>query len=127
MAEGNQLPLTSTGPKPSPVPPSSKDPLSKDQWRTLYAFADTIVACIQPASHAKQNKDLGLTESDYAVAFNKIEYLALANSNVNLAKEYLMETPSENLQFRECIYRLLSEYIPKDLFDQLTLGLTLLK
>ena len=114
--------------KESPLPPaSSKYPLSQDQWKTLYAFADTMVACIQPARHAKQNVDLGISENEYAMAVNKIEHYALASGNTTLVQQYLMERPSENPLFRANIYRLLSCFVPKDLFNQLTLGLTLLK
>jgi hypothetical protein len=114
--------------KESPLPRApSTDPLSKDQWKAMYAFADTIVASIQPARHDKQNLDLGIPENDYAVAVTKIEHYALASGNTSLVEDYLMEKPSQVPLFRENIYRLLSCYVPKDLYDQLTLGLTLLK
>ncbi|KAF2665538.1 long-chain fatty alcohol dehydrogenase [Microthyrium microscopicum] len=114
-------------PKPSPLHPApSKDPLSKDQWRTFYALADTIVACIQPSSLAKPQVDYGVAENDYAMAFNKAEKFALAVGESRLAKEYMIERPSDNPLFRANAYRLLSSYVPKDLFDQLVLGLTLL-
>jgi len=119
---------SSLGRKPSPLPPlSPQDPLSKDQWKILYAFADTIVPSVKPARLARQNVDLGLSDADYGMTVTKLTSYASASDNPALLDQYLSEKPSENIMFRENIYRLLSCYIPKDLFDQLTLGLTLLK
>jgi hypothetical protein len=128
MTSQDQLPLTGHTPKPSPLPPApSTDPLSKDQWHTLWAFADAVVPAVHQGDVTKSSPNLILDSSDYGVAFNAIENYNLLGKHPNLAKEYLEEKPSDNPLFRQNIYRLLSLYVPKDLFNQLTLGLTLLK
>jgi hypothetical protein len=128
MSSSDQLPLSQHQPKPSPPPPApSQDPLSKDQWRTLWAFADTVVPAVHQGDVNKASPNLLLNSSDYGMAFNQIEQYNLEGKYPDLAKEYLEEKPSDNQLFRENIYRLLSMYVPKDLFTQLTLGLTLLK
>lgn len=71
--------------------------------------------------------NLILDAAEYEMAFNQIDNYNLDGKHPGLAKEYLEEKPSDNPLFRENVYRLLSMYLPKDLFQQLTLGLTLLK
>lgn len=122
------LPLTDYVPKPSPLPPlSTTDPLTKNQWDTMLAFADTIVPCIRPTKSAHKGKDLGLAEAEYALVVNKIERGASLMGKPDLVAEYLGERPSENQQFKDNMYRLLSQFVPADLKQQLTLGLTLLE
>lgn len=93
----------------------------------MLAFADTIVPCIRPAKSAHKGKDMGLAEADYAVIVNKVERGASLSGRSDLVTQYLGERPSENQLFKDNLYRLLSQFVPADLKQQLTLGLTLLE
>ena len=114
--------------KLSPLPPlPTEDPLTKDQWRTLLAFADTVVPSIVPSSQCSNPKlELAVNETDYAVAFNKIE-ASVAGKEPGLARNYMLQKASDIQLFRDNLYRLLSLYVPADLKLQMTLGLNLLK
>src|ERR1700759_3984282 len=128
MASEDGLLLTDRHPKPSPIADlPTTDPLNKDQWRTILAFADTIVPCIQPIGSARKGIDLALPESEYNATLNKIEQYASLSGNPDLAKQYLSERPSDSQAFKDNLYRLLALYCPDDLRQQLTLSLTLLK
>jgi hypothetical protein len=125
MASQDRLPTT---PKEAPLAPlSSTDPLNQDQWRTLLAFADTVVPCIRPVRSARKGIDLALPDNDYAITLNKIERYTIASGNRELATQYLSERPSDSQVFKDNLYRLLSLFVPADLKQQLALGLTLLK
>lgn len=129
MSSSSQLPLTDHSALSTPLPPApSKDPLTPDQWRNYWAFADTVVpACHMGPDTTVSSPNLILDAAEYEMAFNQIDNYNLDGKHPGLAKEYLEEKPSDNPLFRENVYRLLSMYLPKDLFQQLTLGLTLLK
>jgi hypothetical protein len=128
MASQDTLSLSKYTPKPSPVADlPTTDPLTQDQWRTILAFADTVVPCIRPIGSARKGIDLALPENDYAATLSKVEQYASFSGNPDLATQYLSERPSESQAFKDNLYRLLALYCPDDLRQQLTLGLTLLK
>jgi hypothetical protein len=128
MSTEGALPLTHHTQKPTPPPPlPSNDPLTNFQWTTILAFADTVVPCIRPAKAARKGIDIALEDSDYAVTVNKIERYTSPSGDLELATKYLSERPSESQEFKDNLYRLLANYVPADLKQQLTLGLTLLK
>jgi hypothetical protein len=128
MSTEDTLTLTHYTQTPTPLPPlPSTDPLTKGQWNTILAFADTIVPCIRPAKAARKGIDIGLADNDYAVTVNKIERFTSTSGDLELATKYLSERPSESQEFKDNLYRLLANYVPADLKQQLTLGLTLLK
>jgi hypothetical protein len=114
--------------KLSPLAPlPAEDPLTKDQWKTLLAFADTVVPSIVPASQCSNKKlELAISEGDYAVALNKIESYTKGKDST-LARKYILQKASDIPMFRENLYRLLALYVPADLKVQMTLGLNLLK
>jgi hypothetical protein len=70
---------------------------------------------------------LGVTDSEYATALAKIEAYAVADGEAGLAKQYLAQKASDSPEFIGNLRRLLTYYVPADLKQQLTLGLTLLK
>jgi hypothetical protein len=110
--------------KASPLPPvSSEDPLTQDQWRNLLAFADTVVPAIVPDRSAVGPNDLPLGAAEYGATLATVKRYA----DASLAESYLLERASDLQPFKDNIYRLLSCYVPEDLKQQLTLGLTLLK
>jgi hypothetical protein len=117
--------------KLSPLaPPPSKDPLTRDQWRTLLAFADTVVPSIVPKSQLSNSKmELPLDQTDYAFAMNKVEQSARGaiTKDPGLARKYMLQKASDVQAFKDSLYRLLSLYVPDDLKQQMTLGLNLLK
>jgi hypothetical protein len=128
MASQDALPLTGHTPKESPLAPlPTKHPLTPGQWKTILALADTVVPCVRPERSARKGLDISLAQNDYAMALNKIERFTASSGNANLAREYLSERPSENQAFKDNLYRLLALYVPADLKQQLTLGLTLLE
>lgn len=112
--------------KASPLPlPPGDDPLTQDQWRNLFAFADTVVPSIVPQRSGVGPEELPLAAADYGVTLSKIN--RLATSQANLAESYLLERATDLQSFKDNLYRLLSCYVPSDLKQQLALGLTLLK
>jgi hypothetical protein len=116
--------MTGYASKASPLSPlSSEDPLSPDQWRNLLAFADTIVPAIVPGRSTVGPNELALSAADYEATLAKVTRFA----DESLADSYLLERASDVQPFKDNLYRLLSCYVPTDLKQQLTLGLTLLK
>jgi hypothetical protein len=115
--------------KLSPLQPlSSTDPLTRDQWRTLLAFADTVVPSIVPANQVSNPvHELGVPETEYAVAINKIEPYARHSADPQLTRKYLIQKASDIQLFKDNLWRLLSTFVPADLKVQMTLGLNLLK
>jgi hypothetical protein len=110
--------------KASPLAPlAAEDPLTKDQWRNLLAFADTVVPAVVPDRSAVGPNELPLSAADYGATLAKVTRFA----DASLAESYLLERASDLQPFKDNIYRLLSCYVPTDLKQQLALGLTLLK
>lgn len=114
--------------KASPVAPNSaEDPLTKDQWRTLLAFADAVVPCIVPSnSHVTINAS-SIPIEQYASTSVKVERLALQGGQSDLAKTYLEERPSQLPHFKENLHRFLALYTPLEHKKLLAFGLDTLK
>jgi hypothetical protein len=115
--------------KLSPLAPlPTTDPLTKDQWRTLLAFADTVVPAIVPLSQLSNPVlELGLPPTEYAVAATKAEGFVGGAADSQLAGKYLRQKASDIQLFKDCLWRLLSLHVSADLKVQLTMGLDLLK
>jgi hypothetical protein len=115
--------------KASPVPPlPSEDPLTKDQWRTLLAFADVVIPCVvHEKSSFASPEVLAIPAGQYASTIVKIENHALRGGETGLAKAYLEERPSQLPQFVDSLYRFLGLYTPVELRKLLAFGLDTLK
>ncbi|KAF2430965.1 long-chain fatty alcohol dehydrogenase [Tothia fuscella] len=111
--------------KASPVPPlPTEDPLTKDQWRTLLAFADTVIPCIVSADSGHVSPSVRtLPNEQYASTIVKIENFALEGGQTGLAKAYLEERPSQLPQFVDQLYRFIGLYTPHELRKMLAFGL----
>jgi hypothetical protein len=115
--------------KASPLPPApAEDPLTKDQWRTLLAFADSIIPSVVPHSSGQTSSDVrAIPAGEYASATVSIENHALGGGHTGLAKAYLDERPSQLPAFKENVYRFLGLHTPHELRKLLAFGLDTLK
>jgi hypothetical protein len=115
--------------KASPTPPlPSDDPLTKDQWRTLLAFADTVIPCVVQENSIHASPDVqALPAGQYASTVVSIENHALGGGHTDVAKRYLEERPSQIPQFVDNLYRFIGLYTPNELRKLLAFGLDTLK
>jgi hypothetical protein len=115
--------------KASPLAPVPEiDPLTKNQWRTLMAFADTVVPSIVQEQHGKTAfKERALPSGQYASALTNIEHHVLHDQHNGIAEAYLSERPSQLPEFRANVHRFIGLYTPKALAQLLAVGLDLLE
>jgi hypothetical protein len=113
----------------SPLSPApAEDPLTKDQWRTFLAFADSIIPSVVPQSPGQISSDVrAVPAGEYASATVKVENYALGGGQTGLAKVYLDERPSQVPAFKENVYRFLGLHTPHELRKLLAFGLDILK
>lgn len=111
---------------PSPAPET--DPLTPAQWRTLMAFADTIVPDIKvKGKGAKKQIQLGVPDGEYSTALKTLRDQSSQSDREAVVKAYLSERPSQSPAFRETLWRFLSLYISQDAKRQLTMVFNLLE
>jgi hypothetical protein len=115
--------------KASPLSPGpAEDPLTKDQWRTLLAFADCVIPSVAPESSGQASSGARIIPAaEYASALVKVENYALGGGETGLAKAYLDERPSQLPQFKENVHRFLGLHTPNELRKLLAFGLDTLK
>lgn len=119
--------------KDSPLGDLPKDdPLTKDQWRTLLAIADTVVpAIIESTKPTTPFKAIAVEPKKYASVVATIDRYAAESEHVNktenLTQEYLSERPSKIPQFRDALYRFLALNTPPDQVKLIGIILNLLK
>jgi hypothetical protein len=116
--------------KASPLPPASaEDPLTKDQWRTLLALADTVIPSIVPESPGQVSSASvrAISAGEYASAAVKVENYALQGGETGLAKSYLDERASHLPEFKRNVSRFLGLHTPYELRKLLAFGLNTLK
>lgn len=101
-------------PLDSPLPPSLEgDVLTKLQWETLMAIADTIIPSIEVSSTPLFNKAT-IQISEYEAAIEKLQNQLAASTNPELPRNYLEENPSSLPGFRQDLQRTLGEYVRED-------------
>jgi molybdopterin-guanine dinucleotide biosynthesis protein A len=129
MAVPEQFDMEPVTIKSSPVAPiPGEDPLTKDQWRTLMAIADTVVPTVVEKSKGKTAfKALAVDSVDYSRALTTIEKHASHSQRRDIASEYLKERPSQLPAFREAVHRFLALNTPHDLLKLMQTGLNLLQ
>jgi hypothetical protein len=127
--QAETLPERRVSVKASPIAPLSKeDPLTKNQWRILMAFADTVIPSIIQETRGKVAfKERAIPAGEYATVLTDIETHALRGEHNGLAEDYLAERPSQLPEFRANMHRFLGLYTPKDLRQLLAMGLDLLE
>lgn len=115
--------------KASPLAPvPDADPLTKNQWRTLMAFADTVVPSIVKEQNGKTAfKERAIPAGEYATTLTNIEHHVLHDQHNGIAEAYLAERPSQLPEFRANVHRLIGLYTPKALAQLLAMGLDLLE
>jgi hypothetical protein len=119
--------------KPSPLAELPKDdPLTKDQWRTLLAIADTIVPpIIESTKDSVPFKAIAVEPSKYADVVKTIDGYAAASEHIDktedLTKQYLAERPSKVPGFKEAIWRFLALNTPPDQLKLITIILNMLQ
>lgn len=115
--------------KASPQAPLPEiDPLTKSQWRTLMAFADTVIPSIVQEKRGKTAfKETALPAGQYAAALSNIEHHVLHDQHKGIAETYLAERPSQIPEFRANVHRFIGLYTPKALAQLLAVGLDLLE
>ena len=119
--------------KDSPLGDLPKDdPLTKDQWRTLLAIADTVVpAIIESTKPSTPFKAIAVESKRYAGIVATIDKYARESEHVNktenLTQEYLAERPSKIPGFRDALYRFLALNTPPDQVRMIGIILNLLK
>lgn len=115
--------------KASPQAPLPEiDPLTKSQWRTLMAFADTVIPSIVLEKRGKTPfKETALPSGQYAAALSNIEHHVLRDEHKAIAETYLAERPSQLPEFRANVHRFIGLYTPKALAQLLSVGLDLLE
>ena len=126
---GPELNASPVSPKASPVPARpAEDPLTKDQWRTLLAIADTIVPSIHAESAGPSKHGLVIDDSAYSLTLSTLQQrLKPTDGKVDvLAKKFLEERPSENPAFKEILTRFFGLWAPSEAKQQITLILNLL-
>jgi hypothetical protein len=110
----------------APLP--KENPLTKSQWRTLMAFADTVVPSIVQEQRGKAAfKERALSSGEYASALSNIEHHVLHDQHNGIAEAYLSERPSQLPEFRANVHRFIGLYTPKALAELLAVGLDLLE
>ncbi|KAE9966417.1 hypothetical protein EG328_008933 [Venturia inaequalis] len=114
--------------KASPQAPlPAIDPLTKSQWRTLMAFADTVIPSVVQEKRGKTAfKEAALPSGQYAAALSSIEHHVLRDEHKSIAQAYLAERPSQLPEFRANVHRFIGLYTPKALAQLLAMGLDLL-
>lgn len=129
MASPSQFTIAPVAVKASPLPPvPDEDPLTKDQWRTLMAFSDTVIPTVlEKGRGASAFKENSVSVEQYGNAIATIQEHALRSKNKFLAVEYLEERPSQIPAFRANVHRFIGLYMPKDLVKLMQFGLNMLK
>jgi hypothetical protein len=119
--------------KSSPLPSLSKeDPLTKDQWRTLLAIADTIVpAIVENKKDTPAFKAKAVEAVQYASIVSGLEKQAAESQHIDktedVVKQYLAERPSKLPGFKEAIWRFLTTSVPPDQLKIMQIALNLLQ
>ncbi|KAF1811709.1 hypothetical protein P152DRAFT_449983 [Eremomyces bilateralis CBS 781.70] len=111
-----------------PLPPLPADPFTKDQWTTLLALGDTIVASLEPASpaNAASTTVLPIPQDEYSASVATAKRFAAADADPKNIEAWMREKPSENEELKLQLWRFLGSYTPEDLRKQFKLVLTLL-
>jgi choline dehydrogenase-like flavoprotein len=114
-------------PKAAALPPlPTQDPLTPEQWRTLFAITDAVIPSIQSRSAGQSKRVLSLTANDYAKAVSTLTSLAPSDEREGLAETYLNECASSNPAFRDTLHRFFGFYAPQKVRNELQLVLNIL-
>jgi hypothetical protein len=122
------LQTETVSPKAAPLPPLPvQDPLTPEQWRTLFAIADTIIPSIQSGAVRHSKGVLSVSANDYSKAVAKLQDLASPHEDPSLAESYLSERASSNPAFRDTLNRFFGFYAPQKTRNEIQLVLNILK
>lgn len=118
--------LAMISPLASPLPPPPEnDSLSEDQWKTLYAIGDTLIA---PLSDTPGEQDeLVVPKDEYEAVIEEIKANTTLKNKDASAKAYLRESASDLVDARHQVHRILTQYTRKDARDGLLVLLSTLK
>ncbi|KAL8686041.1 MAG: hypothetical protein Q9218_007388, partial [Villophora microphyllina] len=97
---------------PLPPPPEG-DVLTKSQWTTLLAIADTIIPAIE-ASSVHSVSGLSVPSSEYTTAVQRIKKVVPDDAAPDAVQKYLAETGSSAPGFKELIHRTFGDYMRDD-------------
>lgn len=115
-------------PKAAALPPLPvQDPLTPEQWRTLFAITDTVIPSIQSSSAGHAKGVLSVAGNEYAAAVTRLKTLAPSNEEETLAETYLADRASSNPAFRDALHRFFGFYAPQKVKNELQLVLNILK
>jgi hypothetical protein len=119
--------LAAIAPLASPLPPPPEgDALTEDQWKTLYAIGDTVIASITDSA-SDENHQLAVPVADYDAALQELKSGTSAADSTSATKIYLQESASDLADARDTVHRLLIDYTRKDSRDGLLVLLSALK
>jgi hypothetical protein len=116
-------------PKATPLPPlPAEDPLTPDQWKTLFAISDTIIPAVQSAAGVHSKGVLSIPANDHSTAVTQLKSLASSSSaDESVVDTYLSDIPSTNPAFRDTLYRFFGFYLPQKSANELKFILNILK
>ncbi|MBE7180325.1 MAG: hypothetical protein INR71_03790 [Terriglobus roseus] len=124
----SDLPTAKVEPTASPLPPRPQDdPLTPSQWRTLLAFSDAIVPDVEPKAIARPQSQLAVPDNEYSTALSHLSQQCERGGQLDKAKEYLQERPSDNPAFKDGLWRYVGQYVPADAKFQLATVLSVLE
>lgn len=119
--------LNLLAPLESPLPPPPEgEVLTKAQWETLMAVADTVIPSIEVSSTPSRQK-LTIQASDYAAATEQIQKSIPAAAGKDVVQNYLLENASSIPGFKEAIHRLFGHYMREDAVKGIRVMLSALK
>ena len=109
-----QLNLITPLDAPLPSPPEG-EVLTKSQWITLLAIADTIIPSIDMPTSASPHK-LCLQKGEYTAAIHTLgkKTSTPRSTNLELPERYLQERASSIPEFRQLLRRTLGDFVRED-------------
>lgn len=101
-------------PLESPLPsPPSGEVLTDSQWTTLMAIADAVIPSIRDSSQSSEG-GLLVEPTEYATAVKTLNAKIPDTGNVDLARTYLLESPSTLPGFKQFLQRAIGDYMRED-------------
>lgn len=128
MVHPEDMPTAQVTVKAAPVAPIPDDPLTKEQWRTLMAVADTVIPTVTEKSvNGASHNEFAVASETYRDAVADVNTHALRSTNKQLTAQYLGERPSELPGFRENMQRHLMLFTPQQMRQLMQFVLNMLK